>query len=356
MPSILGVGTSVPRHKIDQERAQQFVRRLFDKSDLQVDRLLSVFANTTVRERYFCMDAEWFSKTHGFAEKNRLYLESGRELAQQAALKACQAADVAPAEIDHVFFISTTGIATPSLDAHLLNRLSFKSSIVRTPIWGLGCAGGVAGIARAADWLRAYPDKTALVIALELCGLTFIRNDLSKSNFVATALFGDGCGALIMAGDQNPKSGRAAPRLAIEDSAAATWRDSLDVMGWDVADEGLRVVFSKSIPRIVNESAGPLVTDFLAANGLELSDLGYFLSHPGGAKVIEAYQRALGLGEAQIASMKAVLADYGNMSSATVMFVLSHFLHSGAGRPGDWVLSAALGPGFSSEIVLARCV
>ncbi|RJQ84519.1 MAG: type III polyketide synthase [Desulfobacteraceae bacterium] len=354
MPSILGVGTSVPRHRVKQEHARQFARQLFNKSDFNTEAMLSVFENTTVRERYVCMDLEWFAQDHGFGEKNAIYLEKGLELAQRATLAACGSADIAPREIDHVLFISTTGIATPSLDAHLFNRLHFKECILRTPIWGLGCGGGVAGIARAADWLKAYPDKTALVIALELCGLTFVRNDLSKSNFIGSALFGDGCGALVMAGDDHARTKSALARLAVEASGAVTWRNSLEVMGWDVADEGLRVIFSKSIPHIVEQSARPSIMSFLAQNGSRLEEIRHFLSHPGGAKVIQAYQQALDLGDDQVRSMKAVLAGFGNMSSATVLFVLDHFLRCCEARTGDRVLSTALGPGFSSEMILGR--
>jgi alkylresorcinol/alkylpyrone synthase len=356
MPSILGVGTSVPRHKVNQENITHFARQLFDKSDLNVARLLPVFKNASVRERYFCMDAQWYHEDHGFAEKNEIYQEHGVALAREATLAACKATDVAPHEIDHIFFVSTTGIATPSLDAHLFNRLPFKESILRTPIWGLGCGGGVGGIVRACDWLKAYPQKIAMVITLELCGLTFIRNDLSKSNFIATALFGDGCRALIMEGDENESANPNAPRLFIEATGAVTWRDSLDVMGWDVADEGLKVIFSKNIPQIVKKAVRPVVLELLAKKGLGLGDIRHFLSHPGGAKVIDAYQEALELNDEQIQSMKTVLAGYGNMSSATLLFVLDHFLRFGDYRIGDRVLSTALGPGFFSEMVLLRCL
>jgi alkylresorcinol/alkylpyrone synthase len=356
MPSIIGVGTSVPRFKVNQEHVRHFARRLFDKSDLNVERLLPVFDHTTIRERYFSREIDWFKTEHGFAEKNRIYQETGLELAQQATLAACRSIDFSPGEIDHVFFVSTTGIATPSLDAHLFNRLNFKQTILRSPLWGLGCGGGVAGIARAADWLKAHPEKTALVIALELCSLTFVKNDLSKSNFIATALFGDGCGAVIMAGDDHESIQRSRRRLSIEAAGAYTWRDSLDVMGWKVSDSGLQVVFSKSIPQIVMQSARPAVENVLGPKGLTTRDIRYFLSHPGGAKVIQAYQDALDLGEDQVRSMKKVLVGFGNMSSATVFFVLDHFFRFADCRPGDWVLSAALGPGFFSEMVLSRCM
>jgi alkylresorcinol/alkylpyrone synthase len=355
MPSIIGVGTSVPRFKVNQEHVRHFAQRLFDDSDLDIERLMPVFDHTTIRERYFSMDIDWFKEDHGFAEKNRIYQETGVDLAQQATLAACRSVDFSPAQIDHIFFVSSTGIATPSLDAHLFNRLRLKDGILRTPMWGLGCGGGTAGMARAADWLRAHPDKTAMVIALELCSLTFVKNDLSKSNFVASALFGDGCGAVIMVGDDHEGTKKSARRLSIEATSAVTWPDSLDVMGWQVADEGLKVVFSRSIPHIVKQSARPAVQSLLGQKGLEIADIRYFLSHPGGAKVIAAYQEALELKEEQIRSMKKVLNGFGNMSSATIFFVIDHFYRFAECRTGDWVLSTALGPGFFSEMVLSRC-
>jgi len=356
MPSIVAVSTAAPPHKFGQNDVRRLAGQLFSAASFDVEEMQAVFANTTIRERYFCVDMSWFEEDHSFAQKNQTYLEKGVELAEKAVSDVCRSAGISPQEVDHIFFISSTGIATPSLDAHLLNRLRFKGSILRTPIWGLGCGGGIAGIGRASDWLRAYPEKTALVVCLELCGLTFIRNDLSKSNFIAASLFGDGCGALMMAGDHHARSQNPAHGLSIEGTGSVTWEDSLDVMGWEIADDGLKVVFSKNIPDIVQQSALPAAMEFLEQHGLSLKDIRYFLAHPGGAKVIEAYKQALDLEEWQLKSMRAVLAGFGNMSSATVLFVLEHFLRSSDYRKGDRVLSTALGPGFFSEMVLFRCL
>jgi alkylresorcinol/alkylpyrone synthase len=355
MSAIIGVGTSVPPHTMTQGQVRHFAARMFDRSALDINRLLPIFENTTIRKRHFCSQLDWFETRSGYASRNRLFVENGLELARQAIVKVCQRTDTALQDIDHLFFITTTGISTPSLDAHLFNTLRFKPTLLRTPIWGLGCGGGVAGMARAGDWLKAYPRKTVLVVALELCSLTFVRNDLSKSNFVATALFGDGCGALLMVGDDHPRAG-SRPALRIEAAESITWPDSLAVMGWNVTDEGLKVVFSKNIPRIVSHLAQPAIAAFIAANGLRPADVRHFLSHPGGARVIEAYCAALDLEESQVRSMRHVLADYGNMSSATVFFVLEHFFDSKAYKSGDWALATALGPGFFSEMLLARCL
>ena len=356
MPSIVAVRTASPPYKFDQNNVRRLAGRLFSDASFDVAQMQAVFANTTIRERYFCVDIDWFEEDRGFAQKNRIYQEKGVELAERAISDVCRSAGISPQEVDHIFFISSTGVATPSLDAHLFNRLKFKESILRTPIWGLGCGGGIAGIGRASDWLKAYPDKTALIVCLELCGLTFIRNDLSKSNFIAASLFADGCGAVIMVGDRHAGTQNPVHGLSIEGTGSVTWQDSLDVMGWEIADEGFKVLFSKSIPDIVRQSARSAVMQLLEPHGLSLKDIRYFLAHPGGAKVIEAYQQALNLEEWQLKSMREVLAAFGNMSSATVLFVIEHFLRSSDYRKGDRVLSTALGPGFFSEMVLARCL
>ena len=356
MPRIVACETARPPHRVIQEEARDFAARLFREALPDLDRLLPVFENTTIRERAFCVPAQWFETSRGFVEKNRIYVERGVELAEEAARAALGAARLDARDVDHVFFVSTTGIATPSLDAHLFNRLGFSPGIRRTPLWGLGCAGGLAGLIRASEWLRAYPRRTALVVALELCGLTFIRNDLSRENFVATSLFGDGCGAAVLAGDEADLPAGGAGGLGIEAVGSVTWPDTLDVMGWDVAEEGLRVIFAKSIPQIVSQSARPAIEEFLAGHGAALAEVRHFLAHPGGARVIAAYREALGFSEDQCADMREVLARNGNMSSATILYVMASFLASGRGVAGDLVLSAALGPGFSSEFMLSRCL
>lgn len=352
MPRIISIGTAVPPYKITQTEASQVVENLFDHSDLDVSRLLPIFNNTEINERYISAPIEWYKQDHDFATKNRLYTKTVLALCCKAVKKACQTAGIEPKEIDHVFFVSTTGISTPSIDAHLLNLLSFKTDIRRTPIWGLGCAGGVAGLSRAHDWLKAYKGKTALVIAVELCSLTFIRNDLSKNNFVATALFGDGCAAAVLVGDKH--EAQISRALQIRDNAAITWRDSLGVMGWELDKPGFKVIFSQSIPTIVSNSSLQTITNFLEKNQMNIGNIDYFLSHPGGAKVIQAYKKTLQLEEPQIESMRVVLRKYGNMSSTTVFFVLKHFLDSSRYRGNSTLLSAALGPGFSSEMLLMR--
>jgi len=354
MPRLLGIGTAVPPYQVTQEQAREGARLFFEELvGFDIGSLLTVFENADIRKRHFCVPPEWFLTEHTFAEKNRTYFENARSLTEQAIRTVCGETGVDPGRFAHIFFVSTTGISTPSIDAHVFNRLDFRPTIRRTPIWGLGCAGGVAGLSRAYDWLKGYPSEMALVVAIELCGLTFMHNDLSKSNFVATSLFGDGCAAAILAGDEVPL--RTDRMLALEAAGAYTWKNSLDVMGWDIQDKGLKVVFSQNIPNIVARSARPAIEEFLEANGFCLKDIQYLLAHPGGTKVMQAYCEALGLEEHQIESMKETMRQYGNMSSATVYFVLQHFLNSTNYREGVRILSTSLGPGFSTEMIVARC-
>lgn len=354
MSCLVAVATAQPDHEIDQCQARELAAGVFAERRDDLERLLPVFDNARIARRQFCEGLEWFETPHTFREKNDAFLRHAVPLATRAVESVCAVGKVEPGQVDHVFLVTTTGFATPSLDAHLLNRISLSPGVVRTPIWGLGCAGGVAGLGRAHDWLHAYPSRLAVVVAVELCGLTFVHSDHSKSNFVATALFGDGCGAALLAGRDHP-AGREAP-VRVDGAACHTWPDSLDVMGWDFSDDGLHVVFSSSIPHLVADRSRPPVDRFLASHGLRMDDVGAFLSHPGGAKVIEAFEVAFSLSDAAGASMRAALRDHGNMSSATVFYVLEHFLNSELPKPGMPILSTALGPGFSMEMLLGRCV
>jgi alkylresorcinol/alkylpyrone synthase len=346
---IASAATAVPRHQISQQAAQKFCRVLFQESYPDIDRLLPIFSNAQVENRYFSIPEEWFKTDHTFAEKNRHYIETALELGTEAISSCLQKADLTPQDIDHLFFVSTTGLATPSIDARLINILKLRPDIRRTPIWGLGCAGGVAGLSRAYEYTVAFPHERAMVLALELCGLTFQRNDFSKSNLVATSLFGDGAAAILVSGEE---TGDAGPRILA--SRSTLWYESLDVMGWEINDGGLKVLFSRDIPSIVRNLARPALVEFLAAHGLELHDLEHIIAHPGGAKVIEAYEQALSLTDGKMDQARAILRNFGNMSSPTVLFVLEDYLRAQTIRPDDYGLITALGPGFSAEMMLIR--
>ncbi len=349
MSRISSVATAVPGHQAGQQLAQQFCRALFHETYPDIDRLLPVFNNSQVENRYFSAPKEWFETDHSFAEKNQLYIKTALELGEAAILSCLRNAGLEPQDIDHLFFVSTTGLATPSIDARLINILKLRPHVRRTPIWGLGCAGGVAGLSRAFEYTTAFPRERALVLALELCGLTFQRNDLSKSNLVATSLFGDGAAAALVSGAETGDEG---PRIVA--SQSTLWYESLDVMGWDINNHGLKVLFSRDIPSIVRNLALPALLEFLTAQGLALDDLCHIIAHPGGAKVIEAYEKALGLTDGKMDRASGILRRYGNMSSPTVLFVLEDFVRSQAIHRGEYGLITSLGPGFSSEMMIIQ--
>jgi alkylresorcinol/alkylpyrone synthase len=314
------------------------------------------------------MPLEWYREPHDFGERNRLYIEHGLTLARPACEAALERAGLAPADIDHVVFVSSTGLATPSLDARLAQILGLREDVHRTPIWGLGCAGGAVGVARARDFALADSGARVLLVALELCTLSFQRRDLDRRSLVAAALFSDGAAAAVVSGPEAVVSGvpslgvtaaearnRQARALELLASQSTLWPDSLDVMGWDVDGEGLHVVFSRDIPSIVTERVRPNLEGFLATQGLSLQDVRHLVAHPGGPRVLEAYGTALGVPPEAFVHAREVLRTCGNMSSPTCLFVLQRLLEHGV-EPGDTAVLAALGPGFASEYVLMRAV
>lgn len=341
-PHILALATAVPPHVLGQAEVAARARHLYaGRALVDLDRLMPVFQNAGIDTRYSCVPIEWYEEPHGWTDRNTLYLDSAVRLLEQASRDCLALAGLVPQDIDAIVVVSTTGIATPSLDAILMGRLGLRRDVRRLPIFGLGCAGGVLGLARAADMARAAPDSRILFLVVELCALAFRKNDLSKSNIVATALFGDGAAAAIV-------SGRGVgPTLG--PSGEHTWPDSLDIMGWDVAEDGLKALFSRDIPTLVRDHLREVVDRFLAGHGLGRRDIGQFISHPGGAKVITALEEAFGLAEGELPFARDVLRDYGNMSAATVLFVLERALRAGA---ESRLLLTALGPGFTAAFLL----
>ncbi|GIN91986.1 putative chalcone synthase [Siminovitchia terrae] len=358
MPYIVSVGTGVPKNKIYQKDAMEFARHLFSKSVDHIDRLLKVFHNGEIEKRHIAKEISWYQLEHSFAEKNDAFIEAAVDLSTRA-IKDCLNSPLLKRtieyeEIDAIFMICTTGLATPSLEARVMNVLPFSRNSKRIPIWGLGCAGGAAGLSRASEYCRAFPKAKVLVVAVELCSLTFQKDDLSKSNLIGTSLFADGAAAALVVGaeaDHETYTDSPVPRIM--DTKSTLLSDSLDVMGWDVKNDGLFVVFSKSIPALVESWLEPNVSGFLEEHQMTIQDIGQFIAHPGGKKVILAYEKALKLEQNKTAESLKVLREYGNMSSATVLFVLKNVLHKNI-RSGEHGVITALGPGFCSELLLVR--
>ena len=342
-PRLAALTTAVPPHVLEQSDVASLAERLFDRRRSEIERLRPVFANTGIDRRYSCVPLDWYLGPCDWEDRARLYLENALELLERAARSCLERAGLRPEDIDMTVTVSTTGIATPSLDARLMERLPFRRALQRLPVFGLGCAGGALGLGRAAALARAEPGTRVLLLVVELCGLTFRKADQSKSNIVATALFGDGAAAALIS--SHPQDGGP----AITGWGEHTWPDSLDVMGWTIRDDGLGVRFSRDIPRLVREDYGAATDSFLDDQGLTRADLDGQICHPGGTKVIEALEQVFELPPGSLDEARAVLRDYGNMSAATVLFVLERHLAKGlAGRH----LLSALGPGFTAGFAL----
>ena len=335
-PRLIALTTAVPPYRLAQSDVVPQAAQLFAGVVDNAKRFEAIYANAEIDSRYSCVPLEWYGAEHSFTERNELYLENATTLVETAAQTCLTAAGVEASAVDGLIIVSTTGIATPSLDARLMTRMPFRSDVERLPIFGLGCAGGVLGLARTAALARAAPTRLYLLVVVELCGLTFRHADRSKSNLVATALFGDGAAAALVscAGD--------GPRLT--GWGEHMWPDSLDVMGWDVSGDGLSVIFSRDIPTIVTAEFRAATDAFLQVHGLSTRDIDTYICHPGGAKVLDALEAALDLGPGGLCYSRQILREYGNMSAATVLFVLEAALNDG--ERGTLMLSS-LGPGFT---------
>lgn len=355
---ISSVGLGIPPYEMAQTKIQSLVKEIFSSRESRlVERLLPVFDHAHIDKRQFVVEADWFKEDHSFQEKNDLYHQLAIKYALQA-IDACLANDQFLTKsfpygaVDMFIFVSSTGVATPSLDTYIMSERSFREDVVRMPLWGLGCAGGAIGLSRASDWLQAHPDKNVLIVCCELCSLTFQKDDLQKSNLIGTALFGDGVGAALLMGDKSaylPLSKHTKPRIS--HTSSATKKNSHDVMGWSISNKGLEVIFSKNIPALVQSFWKQHIQSFLHEVNLNHQSIQSFIAHPGGKKVLHAMEGVLQAPRRKFKHSYNVLQHHGNMSSATVLYVLHKWMQTGIPENELSILSA-LGPGFSSELVL----
>jgi alkylresorcinol/alkylpyrone synthase len=341
LPRLTAIATAVPPYELDQKDVARRVRAVFTNEDV-VERLMPVFENSGIERRFSCVPIEWYYEAHGWPDRNEAYLDSAVSLLERATRGVLERAGKSIDAIDAIVVISTTGIATPSLDALLMERMPFKRTVRRLPIFGLGCAGGVLGLARAATVARERPGTNVLFLVIELCAISFRRDDLSKSNIVATALFGDGAAAALLTTEGDGP--------AVASSGEYLFEKSLDIMGWDVTEDGLKAIFSRDIPSLVETRFRGVVDAFLAESGLRMTDVDRVICHPGGTKVLAALESAFGLENGALSDSRTILREYGNMSAATVMFVLERALSNGALSDDHWkrALVTAMGPGFTA--------
>jgi alkylresorcinol/alkylpyrone synthase len=353
MPSIRSLSTVLPPYQIPQAAVRAAAAQHFGPTFPNIERYLPVFENAQIDTRSCAVPLEWFATPHSFQECNDLFIQVAADLGEQACREALAGAQLAPHDIDHLIWVSTTGLAAPSIDALLINRLGLPRHVRRTPIWGLGCAGGIAGLARAAEYTRAFPDQRALLVCVELCSITFQHGDRSRRNLIAASLFADGAAALVLEGD-HLAARRAPAQPRVVDTMSTIWPDTTDIMGWDIVDSGMRVVFSPRIPGIIAAEMRPTIEELLARHGLDLGDIAHWILHPGGAKVIRAYETALEIDPERLQPTRDVLREHGNMSSCTVFFVFERFLRHRRPAAGEYGVLAVLGPGFSCELALIQ--
>ncbi|CDQ39849.1 MULTISPECIES: type III polyketide synthase [Virgibacillus] len=361
MTYICSAGVGIPKYHMEQAEVKQIVQKIFNQSKRHVSRLLPVFDNAQVDERQFVVPPNWFLEEHSFKERNELFIKLAKSYIIEAMddcldNSAFLTESVAYEDIDMIIFVSSTGIATPSLDVHVMNERPFRQDVKRMPLWGLGCAGGAIGLARVHDWLTANPDKSALIICCELCSLTFQKGDIKKSNIIGSALFGDGISAVLAVGEkstliQNKKG--PIPRLL--HSHSYTKKNSISVMGWDITDSGFEVIFSKSIPALVETFWREHLEKFFREYHLSPENIDHFIAHPGGKKVIDAMGNVLQVDLNKFKHSIGILRRHGNMSSGTVLYVLREWMQEPIQENTKSIISA-LGPGFSSELLLMEWI
>jgi alkylresorcinol/alkylpyrone synthase len=348
MPSITAVSKVELPYKTTQQEVKEQAYRMFSVNFPQTKRLIFAFDNTEIITRNFCKPISYYTGTTTFEERNVEYISNALEYSVQAIEDCIIKAGISKDDITDLIFVSTSGLATPSMDALIINKMRLNPHVRRSPLWGLGCGGGVSGMAKANAMAMADPNAVVLLVAVELCSLTLIKNDYSKSNFIGSSLFSDGIAACIIKGDNHIED----KKVTYFDSSSKLYYDSLEVMGWEFQDTGFKVLFSKDIPTFINENVLHDITEFLTKHDLTLSDIKNFIFHPGGKKVLDAYQDALPIEGDFLKRTREVMNDNGNMSSVTVLYVLEKFLREG--YEDGFGLMMAMGPGFSSEMVLLK--
>jgi alkylresorcinol/alkylpyrone synthase len=340
--SLLSLATAVPPLVVEQAEAKARARKAFGGKKALFDRLAGVFDNAGIARRHIVAPQDWYMSGHGWHDRNQVYLEAAEQLFIEAATAAIEKAGLTPSDIDGVVTVSTTGIATPSLEARVATRLGLRSDVRRVPVFGLGCAGGVNGLSIASRLAAADPGSIWLFVTVETCSISIRLDSDDPAAVVATALFGDGAAAAIVTSGYHSLA-------RIRGSAEKLWPDTLRIMGWDVEDPGLSVVFDRAIPPFIEEQLAEAVDGMCAELGTSRDEIDRFCCHPGGVKVIDAIESALDLNQGELNLEREVLRDYGNMSAPTVLFVLERLL--ARGLPGK-VMMMAFGPGFTGAGML----
>jgi alkylresorcinol/alkylpyrone synthase len=346
---IVSVASAFPQHYYSQEMLLEALQDYWGDQIENPHVLRRLHKHVGVDGRFLSLPKEEYLKMKTWGEANRHWIRTAKELGEKAVGGALAGAGLHAKNLGAIFFVSVTGISSPSIDALLINQMGMCRNIRRTPVFGLGCVAGAAGISRAADYVRAYPGQVALVLSVELCSLTLQREDVSMANLISAGLFGDGAAAVIVAGAE---SGLGGPEILA--TRSVFYPDTEEMMGWDISERGFRIVLSREIPTLVRENLARDLDDFLAERGLTRADIGSWALHTGGPKILEATQDALGLKNGELDVSWECLRRTGNLSSASVLVVLEEVMKNRRPEPGTIGLLAAMGPGFCSEFVLLR--
>src|SRR5271168_3535860 len=356
---IASVGTAYPPHRYSQAAiSEALTARWQDR--LEEPRIINrLFINCGVEFRNLVFPLHVYENLSGFGPTNDAWIKGAVELGEKAITTALDRVGLTPADISAFFFASVTGIASPTIDARLINIMPFPTSIKRTPIFGLGCVAGAAGISRASDYVRAFPDQYALLLSVELCSLTWQDNDQSIANLISCGLFGDGAAAVIIAGSETPLAKRdgcttclAGPRVL--DTRSTFYRHTEHIMGWEIGDLGFKIVLSPDVPKVVNEHLRGNVETFLTDNGLTFDDIASYHFPSGRPNVLDAMHNALNLPPNPLEPYLRSLRQVGNLTAASVLAVLEDVLVNSPGKPGTYSILAAMGPAFCSELVLLK--
>jgi alkylresorcinol/alkylpyrone synthase len=346
---IAAVGSSLPPHYYDQATLLAALKSRWVDRYYNLDRLERLHKNVLVGGRHLALPIEEYASLTTWGKANDAWIRVAQQVGEHAVRNALDKAGLSVGDVDAILFVTVTGVATPSIDARLINRLGRPSRVKRMPIFGLGCVAGAAGIARAADYVRAFPGEVAVLVSVELCSLTLQPEDLSIPNLIASGLFGDGGAAVVVTGAERRGPG---PRIVA--SRSVFYPDSERVMGWDISETGFKIVLSAEVPLVARDRLRPDVDAFLAEHGLTRNDIASWVCHPGGPKVLEAMQESLGLTNGALDVTWRSLREVGNLSSTSVLLVLEETMDKHRPEPGTYGMLLAMGPGFCSELVLLQ--
>jgi alkylresorcinol/alkylpyrone synthase len=345
--SIAATATALPPHTITRDDVKYYMGRVFDIPERRLEAMMSIVDNAQVHKRHAIFPIEYTVEPRALYQTNQEYIEHAIKLGQEVAEKCLERAGLRPEDVDLIITVSCTGFMIPSLDAHLINLMGFRSNVRRMPFTELGCAAGAMALGRAADFIKAHPGGNVLIIAVELPSLTFQRKDISQANLISSILFGDGAAAVLVTGRQVR-----GPKIMV--SETYTFPDSLGAMGFDLRDSGFHILLAKDVPEMIGEKIRDLVDGFLERHGKKMHDIKGWILHPGGARLLGNVEIALGLTKCQTQPSWDVLSNVGNLSSATILFILQEWLEKRPLKPGDYALAAAFGPGFSAEFLLLQ--